>query len=266
MRKNTILNVDCLSAEGLRMIPDETIDLILCDLPYEKTQNKWDILLPLDLLWKEYERVIKPHGAIVLTASQPFTSLLVMSNPKLFRYDLVWEKTTPTGFLNANRMPLRSHEDILVFYKKLPTYHPQKTTGHPASHTFTKHTSDGSNYGNTKSGLSGGGSTERYPKSVLTFATDKQKEHYHSTQKPVALCEYLIQTFSNPGDVVLDNTAGSFTTAVACDNTNRNWICMEKETKFSAIGWRRVNRNRERLGLEPVKLFRGLTAHKTKED
>ena len=220
--------MDCLS--GMQHIDDKSIDMILCDLPYGVTaRNKWDVIIPFEPLWKQYERIIKDNGAIVLTCVQPFTSMLCVSNPKMFRYSLVWQKTTPTGFLNAKKMPLRTHEDILVFYKKLPTYNPQKTIGHNPVHQYTKHTADGNNYGYTKLGISGGGSTERYPKSVLTFATDKQKSSLHPTQKPVALFEYLIKTYTNKGELVLDNCIGSGTSAIASLNTDRNYIGMDSQ-------------------------------------
>lgn len=228
--------------EGMKKIPDKSVDMILCDLPYGITaRNKWDVVIPFDLLWEQYERIIKDNGAIVLTAVQPFTSQLVMSNPKLFRYEWIWEKTSPTGFLNANKMPLRAHENVLVFYKKLPTYHPQKTTGHKPTNTYTKRTSDGTNYGKTKEGISGGGSTERYPRSVQVFATDKQKAAYHPTQKPIDLLEYLIKSYTNEGDIVLDNCMGSGSTAVAAVRTNRHFYGFELVEEYVDIARKRLN-------------------------
>ncbi|AME08513.1 hypothetical protein AUL54_00035 [Bacillus sp. SDLI1] len=214
----------------MNRVPDKTIDLIICDLPYGVTnQNKWDEILPLDELWKQYKRVIKDNGAIVLTAVKPFSSLLIASNPKMYRYDIIWEKNKSTGFLNAKKMPLRSHEEILVFYKKLPTYNPQKTTGHKSANTYTKHTSDGTNYGETKSGISGGGQTDRYPTSVwrIPVMNNDDPRKFHPTQKPVELYEKIIKTYSNEGDTVLDNCSGAGTAAIACINTNRNYICFE---------------------------------------
>lgn len=230
---------DCL--ELMNAIPDKSIDMILCDLPYGTTQNKWDSFIDLDLLWIQYERVIKDNGAIVLTAQTPFDKVLGCSNLKLLKYEWIWEKTTATGHLNAKKMPMKAHENILVFYKKLPVYNPQKTQGHTPVHSYTKHQDDGSNYGQTKSGISGGGSTERYPRSVQSFKTDKQKSALHPTQKPVKLFEYLIKTYTNEGDLVLDNCIGSGTTAVACINTNRNFIGIEKEEEYYNISNKRIN-------------------------
>lgn len=234
-----LLQGDCL--EEMKKIKGGSVDLILCDLPYGTTQNKWDSILPLDLIWKEYWRILKKNGAIVLFGAQPFTSKLILSQEKQFRYSLVWEKNKASGFLNANRMPLRIHEDILVFYKKLPTYHPQKTTGHKPSNRYTKHTSDGSNYGKTKQGLKGGGQTERFPTSILKFPVMNNDDplKFHPTQKPIPLYEYLIRTFSNEGDTVLDNCMGSGTILHACQNTNRKAIGIEQNPFYfkKAFDW-----------------------------
>ncbi|KIN53263.1 DNA-methyltransferase [Bacillus subtilis] len=233
MELNKLFNENCLSNEhnkGMNRVPDKSIDLIIRDLPYGVTnRNKWDEILPLEELWKQYKRVIKDNGAIVLTAVKPFSSLLIASNPKMYRYDIIWEKNKSTGFLNAKKMPLRSHEEILVFYKKLPTYNPQKTTGHKPANTYTKHTSDGTNYGETKSGISGGGQTDRYPTSVwrIPVMNNDDPRKFHPTQKPVELYEKIIKTYSNEGDTVLDNCSGAGTAAIACINTNRNYICFE---------------------------------------
>jgi site-specific DNA-methyltransferase (adenine-specific) len=238
---NKIYQMDCL--EGMKLISDKSIDAIICDLPYGVTaRNKWDVIIPFDPLWEQYERIIKDNGAIVLTATQPFASALVMSNPKLFRYEWIWEKTTPTGFLNAKKMPMRSHENILVFYKKLPTYNPQKTYGHKRKVSKAEHhTQDciiSSNY--NEHNFATYDSTERYPRSVQIFPTDKQKEAYHPTQKPVALIEYLINTYTNVNDIVLDNCIGVGTTAVACKKTNRRWIGFEIEPKYIEISEKRL--------------------------
>lgn len=231
---------DCL--EVMKEIKDKSIDMILCDLPYGITaRNKWDEIIPFESLWNQYERIIKPNGSIVLTCSQPFTSMLLMSNKKLFKYSLVWQKTTPTGFLNAKKMPLRTHEDILVFYKSLPTYNPQKTTGHKRKVSKAEHkincvkTTD---YG--EHGLTTYDSTERYPTSVLSFSTDKQKSALHPTQKPVALFEWLIKTYTNEGELVLDNCIGSGTTAIACINTKRNFIGFELNTTYCGVANKRI--------------------------
>ncbi|MCT11250.1 site-specific DNA-methyltransferase, partial [Listeria monocytogenes] len=176
-------------------------------------------MIDLEKLWIQYDRIIKENGAIILTAQTPFDKVLGASNIDNLRYEWIWEKTAATGHLNAKKMPLKAHENILVFYKKLPIYNPQKTVGHTAVHSYTKKQTDGSNYGRTKAGITGGGSTERYPRSVLTFKSDKQKSSLHPTQKPVALFEYLIKTYTNEGGLVLYNCMGSGTTAIACLNT-----------------------------------------------
>ena len=223
---NKIYNEDCL--EGMKRIPDKSVDMILCDLPYGTTRNKWDSIIPLEPLWEQYERVIKDNGAIVLTAQTPFDKVLGVSNLKLLRYEWIWEKTTSTGFLNAKKMPMKAHENILVFYKKLPTYNPQKTTGHPRKVSTAEHkvgSKATSNYG--EHGLTGYDSTERYPRSVQLFSTDKQKIAIHPTQKPVALFTYLIKTYTNEGETVLDTCMGGGTTAVSCIDTDRKYIGFE---------------------------------------
>lgn len=229
---------DCL--ELLPNVKDSSVSLILTDLPYGTTQNTWDKLIDLDRLWSEYWRVIKPNGAIVLFAQPPFDKLLACSNIKNFRYEWIWHKTTATGHLNAKRMPMKAHENILVFYKKLPTYNPQKTTGHKPVNSYTKHQCDGTNYGNTKAGISGGGSTERYPTDILTFKTDKQKSSLHPTQKPVDLLRYLIRTYSNEGDVVLDSCMGSGSTGVAAVLEDRLFVGMELDEKYFRLAENRI--------------------------
>ena len=239
---NSINNGDCL--ELMLDIPDKTIDLILCDLPYGTTNCAWDILIPFDLLWQNYTRIIKDNGAIVLTAAQPFTSMLIMSNLKMFKYCWTWVKNKKTGFLNANKQPLRQTEDIVIFYNKQPTYNPQKTHGHKPVNSFVKHTSDGETLGKTKQGLKGGGQTDRFPSNVIYMDVvnndNSGGDKFHPTQKPVALFEYLIKTYTNEGDLVLDNCAGSGTTGVACKNLNRNFILIEKEQKYCDIAAKRI--------------------------
>ena len=237
---NKIYNEDCL--EGMKRIPDKSVDMILADLPYGTTRNKWDSIIPLDPLWEQYERIIKDNGAIVLTAQTPFDKVLGVSNLKLLKYEWIWQKSKPTGHLNAKKMPMKEHENVLVFYKKLPDYNPQNLVYSPRTNTRTK---TGSNY--DKASNSNFSEYTNYPKSVLCFPHDTNTTH--PTQKPVALFEYLIRTYTNEKETVLDNCAGSFTTAVACENTNRNWICMEKEDKYCNIGLTRINDNRERLSL-----------------
>ena len=234
-----LIKGDCL--EKMKDIPNKSIDMILCDLPYGTTRNKWDSVLSLDELWEQYNRIIKDNGAIVLFAQTPFDKVLGCSNLKMLRYEWIWEKTSATGHLNAKKMPMKAHENILVFYKKLPTYNPQKTTGHTPVHSYTKHQDDGSNYGKTLIGISGGGSTERYPRSVQVFKTDKQKEALHPTQKPVDLLEYLIKTYTNENETVLDNCMGSGSTGIACVNTNRNFIGIELDDNYFNIAKNRIN-------------------------
>ena len=239
MELNKIYNEDCLV--GMNDIPDKSIDMILCDLPYGTTKNKWDSIIDLDELWNHYNRIIKDNGAIVLTAQTPFDKVLGVSNLKMLKYEWIWEKTSATGHLNAKKMPMKAHENILVFYKKPPTYNPQKTTGHERKVSTAKHkrnSKNSSNYG--ESSATTYDSTERYPRSVQLFSTDKQKSSLHPTQKPVALFEYLIKTYSNEGETVLDNCMGSGTTAVACMNTNRNYIGFELEEKYYNIAKQRI--------------------------
>ena len=239
---NKIYNEDCLV--GRKRIPDKSVDMILADLPYGTTRNKWDSIIPLDLLWEQYDRIIKDNGAIVLTAQTPFDKVLGCSNLKLLRYEWIWEKTTSTGFLNAKKMPMKAHENILVFYKKLPKYNPQKTTGHTRKVSSAGHKIGSkvtSNYG--EHGLTGYDSTERYPRSVQVFPTDKQKTAVHPTQKPVALFEYLVKTYTDKGETVLDNCMGSGTTAVACIATNRNYIGFEMDTNYFNLANQRIEQH-----------------------
>lgn len=242
--KNALIyNADCFDIFPL--IADKSIDAIICDLPYGKTKNKWDSLLPLNLLWQNYLRVLKPNGIIILFGQDKFSAKLMLSNEKMHRYNIIWEKTTPTGHLNAKKMPLRSHEDILIFYRKLPTYNPQKTSGHIRKVSSAKHKRNSkktTNYG--EHSLTSYDSDERYPKSVWKFATDKQKSAIHPTQKPLALIEMLVKTYTNVGDMVLDNTAGSLTTNLACIINNRNSIGIEREKEYYDKG---LNRIREYL-------------------
>ena len=243
---NSIYNEDCL--EGMKRIPDKSVDMILCDLPYGTTACKWDSIIPFEPLWAEYERVIKDNGAIVLTASQPFTSALVMSNPKLYRYNIVWDKVNRhTGYGNAKKMPLRRHEDILLFYKKLPTYNPQMTAGKPyvAKRSGNKPKVYENGGLNPKDGVNKG---TRYPISILPIKADVKTEMgKHPTQKPVELMEYLIRTYTNEGETVLDNCMGSGTTAIACLNTNRNFIGFEMDKGYFDIANERIDKHKQEL-------------------
>lgn len=233
-----LLHGDCLKL--MESIPDESIDMILCDLPYGTTRNKWDSIIPLDALWAIYERIIKPTGAIVLFSQMPFTAELAHSNKKLFRYEWIWEKTEATGFLNAKKMPLKAHENILVFYKNPPIYNPQFTKGKP--YKYEKFGIGSDNYGNS-SGTGGviENDGRRYPKSIITFKKDKQKTAIHPTQKPVALLEYMIKTYSEGGDLILDNCMGSGSTGVACMITGRRFIGIEQEEKYFTAAEQRIN-------------------------
>lgn len=248
---------DCL--ELMKSIEDKSIDLILCDLPYGTTKNKWDSILNLDLLWEQYTRIIKERGAILLFAQTPFDKVLGVSNLKHLRYEIIWQKTAPTGFLNAKKMPMKAHENILVFYKKLPTYNPQKTQGHPrkvaSKESRTKSIerqklkvdNKDSNYTFYGESSTGYDSTERYPLSVQVFAKDQQKENYHPTQKPVALLEWLLKTYTNEGDLVLDNCMGSGSTGVACVNLNRNFIGMELTEQYFEVAQERIERAKQKV-------------------
>lgn len=225
--------MDCL--EGMGLIKDKSIDMILCDLPYGTTRNKWDTVLPFKVVWSHYERIIKDNGAIVLTAQTPFDKVLGCSNLKLLRYEWIWEKEFATGFLNANRMPLKKHENILVFYKKSPVYNPQFTSGKPYKAGRSSYTT---NYGKFDPNKKPDNSGFRYPKSVLQFKHDQKR--LHPTQKPVALFEYLIRTYTDEGDTVLDNCMGSGTTAIACIKANRNFIGFEIQKEYVDIASNRL--------------------------
>lgn len=231
---------DCLAE--MAKLPDKSIDMVLCDLPYGTTaRNKWDNVIPLDLLWEQYERIVKDDGVIALWSQMPFTAILAASNMKLFRYEWIIEKTNATGFLNANRMPMKAHENVLIFYKKLPVYHPQMTHGHERKISTAAHKRNSKksmDYG--EHGLTTYDSTDRYPRDVLTFSWDKQKSRLHPTQKPVAACEYFIATYTDKGDTVLDNCMGSGTTGVACRNLGRNFIGIELEKEYFDIAEKRL--------------------------
>ena len=212
---NEVIEGDCLDV--MVGIPDKSVDMILCDLPYGTTQNQWDSVIPLDELWEQYERIIKDKGVIVLTSQGIFTAKLILSNEKLFRYKIVWEKSKPTNFLNAKKQPLRAHEDICIFYKNhknQPTYNPQMSSGTPYNKGTRKNQHSGS-YGNFDPVVvkSDG---QRYPLDVVYFKTaESEGRIYHPTQKPVELARYLIRTYTNEGDTVLDNTCGSGSFLVA---------------------------------------------------
>jgi len=238
---NTVIHADCL--EAMKYIADKSVDMILCDLPYGTTACKWDVIIPFDLLWAQYKRIVKPNAAIVLTASQPFTSQLVMSNPKWFKYEWIWEKSHSTGFLDCNKKPMKQHENILVFYEKQPIYNPQmfkkdkaKIRNGKIIHKLTDL------YGSFKEDAArihpndvGYPLTIQYFPSPYKGSGNNAAAGFHPTQKPVALFEYLIKTYTNEGDLILDNCAGSGTTAIAAINTNRNYILMEKELDYFEV-------------------------------
>lgn len=225
---------DCM--DYFKTVEDESVDLILADLPYGTTFNKWDTPLDLPKLWAEYKRMLKKHGAILLFGQGVFTAKLITSQPKLFRYNWVWRKNNATGFLNARKMPLKAHETVSVFYKALPTYNPQKIKGEPYKRNPRLFFSP--NYQKATTGGRGNPTGERFPVDVLEFP--KVNHTIHPTQKPVALCEYFIKTYTNAGDLVLDNTAGSGTTGVAAVKLGRKFIGMEKEPKYFAMMQQRI--------------------------
>ena len=227
---------DCL--ELMKEIPDKSVDMILCDLPYGTTKNKWDSVIPLNKLWKQYERMIKDNGAIVLFSQMPFSAELVHSNLKLFKHEWIWQKDNGTGFLNAKKMPLKVHENILVFYKKLPLYNPQMRTGFkPYKCKQGRHST---NYGAYEQGHITESNGERYPIDIIKF---KKDSGLHPTQKPVELLEYLIKTYTNEGETVLDNCMGSGSTGVACINTNRNFIGYELDEHYFQIAKERLEQH-----------------------
>ena len=234
---------DCL--EEMRDIEENSIDLIICDLPYGVTQNPKDKPLDLDLLWLQYKSILKDKGTVILTSQFPFTHELISSNKEWFKYDLIWDKQLTTGFLNADRMPLRSHEHILVFYGKLGTYNPQFTRGKPLHSigiNYKNKEMKNQNYGKFKQNDDKRkGSTQKYPKSIISIRKSHPSKTVHSTEKPIELAEYLIRTYSNEGDVVLDNCCGVGWSAVACKILNRNFIGIEKEQEYVDIARKRIN-------------------------
>lgn len=250
LKPYTLLHGDCL--ELMKDIPDGTVDMVLCDLPYGMTACRWDSVIPLDKLWKQYERIVKDNGAIVLFGCQPFTSFLVCSNLKLFKYEWIYVKTQPSGHLNARRMPMRYHENILVFYKKQPTYNPIKTTGHKrkiSKGQIVKKESVGVGcYGAQEKGANYD-STERFPSTVQVFSNGLMKQRsIHPTQKPVDLCEYLVRTYTKSGETVLDNCMGSGSTGVACANAGRRFIGMELDEGYFQTAKNRVEDAYRRVG------------------
>jgi len=256
MEIDNIYNMDCL--EGMKQIPDGTIDAVICDLPYgvlngESEGASWDTIIPFEPLWAEYRRVCKPTAAIVLFAQGMFTADLMHSNPKMWRYNLIWKKgDRASGFLNANRMPLRNHEDIVIFYDKLPTYNPQMRTGFP-NHTR------GHGGGKLKNGCYGKFdpwarseviTTEKFPLSIIDIAKEHDvNKQFHPTQKPVDLLRYLVLTYTNEGDTVLDNCMGSGTTAIACIKERRHFIGFELNKEYYDKACKRIKAEQAQLTL-----------------
>ena len=240
---NIIYNEDCL--EGMNKIPDNHIDCVICDLPYGVTKCKWDVTIPLDELWKCYNRIVKPNGAIILFGQGLFTAKFMLSNTKSWRYNLIWKKgNRVTGFLNAKKMPLRNHEDIMIFYKESTTYNPQFTIGDAPCHTKKK---IGKNncYGNYQNIEHNYYRNRKFPKSIIDIAREYPVKF--PTQKPVKLYEYLLLTYSNEGDIVLDNCSGSGTMAIAAINTGRNYICFEKDEEAFYFSQCRVSEHLKKI-------------------
>ena len=248
---NSIVNAGCL--EAMKFIPDRSIDAIITDLPFGITACKWDTVIPFDLLWEQYKRIIKPNGAIALFGSQPFTSALVMSNPKWFKYEWIWEKNTISGFLNAKRQPLRKHESILVFYQKQPCYNPQYEKYSQSTYdrydgasSSARHSAKNASQFCYSGHTPHNGFTDfkrgRFPTTVQKFdAPNKQNfARLAPTQKPVPLIEYLIKTYTIEGELILDNTSGSGTLAIAAINTNRRYICIEKDPDYFEVMRNRI--------------------------
>ena len=249
MPKIELIQGDCL--EVMKEIPDGSVDMILTDPPYGTTACKWDTIIPFEPLWEQYKRIIKDNGAIVLTASQPFTSALVMSNPDMFKYEWIWEKSNPANIACANIQPLKYHENIVVFYSKQPIYNKQMIERDELGKKRLKNKNNPIRFSGSaiqnEEGVKKDYAIDRYdeevknPSTVLKIKMERGK--LHPTQKPVALFEYLIKTYTNEGDLVLDNCAGSGTTGVACKNLNRNFIGIELDEEYFKIAEKRINEN-----------------------
>lgn len=244
--KNTLFHGDCL--ELLDDLPSDSVDLICADLPYGTTNCKWDTCIPLDALWEKLKRIAKDDTAIVLFAQTPFDKVLGVSNLPMLKYEWIWEKTNATGFFNAKKMPMKAHENVLVFYKKLPTYNPQKTTGH-VRRTAGRNAVKSEVYGKAVK-KTHYDSTDRFPRSVQVFPHDKQRKPLHPTQKPEALLEYIVKTYSNKGDVVLDFCMGSGTAGVAAVKLGRQFIGIEKEQKYFDIAMQRITSTGKPVAIE----------------
>lgn len=247
MSKATLLQGDCM--ELMSRIPDGSIDMVLSDLPYGTTRCRWDAPINLQELWKQYRRVVKENGTIVLFSAQPFTTELISSNKAMYRYEWIWRKTQPSGFMNAKKMPLRTHENIEIFYRKPPTYNPQMTHGHQrktATAYGTRESDGNSCYGREERNYTYD-STDRYPVDVLQYSTGDKTKRLHPTQKPVDLLEYLVKTYTNPGETVLDNCMGAGSTGVACLNTGREFVGIELDPEYYQIAKERIEQHVENI-------------------
>lgn len=236
---------DCLDV--MRSIPAGSVDMILCDLPYGTTACSWDSVIPFEPLWREYWRIAKPNAAVVLTAAQPFTAMLIMSQIDRFKYEWIWEKSKATGHGNVKRQPMRSHENVLTFYREQCKYTPQMTEGEPykGRKNFKDNRDKGHGWYNSHRNDNDG---KRYPRTSLFFANEYPQSIIHPTQKPVALFEYLIKTYTNPGDTVMDNCIGSGTTAIAAENTGRRWIGIERNPTYFGLACERIARHANGVG------------------
>ena len=233
-----LYNSDCLIE--MKNIPDKSIDMILCDLPYGTTACKWDVVIPFEPLWEQYKRIIKDRGPIVLFGSEPFSSYLRMSNIKNYKYDWVWEKSRPANFMSAKNQPMKYHENILVFSKLKHFYNPIKFKGYK-NHASTIRKGKSNIYG-IESNINGIDTNDmKYPKSIIQIKSTDSTQNVHPTQKPVALLEYLIKTYTLEGETVLDNCMGSGSTGVACVNTKRNFIGIEKDPEYFKIAKNRID-------------------------
>ena len=260
MELNKIYNEDCL--EGMKRMPDKSVDMILCDLPYGTTACSWDTIIPFDPLWEQYERIIKDNGAIVLTATQPFTSALVMSNPNLFKYEWIWQKNSTSGFALAKKQPMRNHESVLVFYKKQCTYNYIKeprlvdeNSKKRMEYDFTSLKGNNQiNNGLKKVRYVPEDKNLSYPKTVQFFknVANNSKQRVHPTQKPVELFEYLIKTYTDEGEMVLDNCMGSGTTAIACINTGRDYIGFELDETYYKKSLERIKNHKTQTDIFDV--------------
>ena len=241
MEKVTLILGDCI--KEMEKLPAGSVDMLFTDLPYGTTHCKWDTQINLTDFWQAVNRVVKPNGCKALFAQTPFAQVLGCSNIGQLRYEWIWEKTQATGHLNAKKMPMKAHENILIFYDRAPTYNPQMTYGHKPVNSYTKYISTQNKteiYGNCKKEISGGGSTERYPRSVQKGPSDKQHSYLHPTQKPVWLCEQLVLTYTNPGDIVLDCCMGSGSIGVACVRNDRGFIGIDNDEHWINVAESRL--------------------------